>query len=84
MSTGAIHTKLKVKHAGMTQTGATNNTEIFRTSLKIEDIDNNSDTALALDTWARAFVNLSTDEYRSVDITATAELAEIITNQQEG
>jgi len=82
--TGAVHTKMKIVHAGHTQTGATKNTEIFRTPLRIEDIESSSDTAVALDTWARAFVNLSTDEYRGVELTATAELTQIITEQQVG
>lgn len=83
MRTGAVNTKMKIKHAKLDADGG-NNSEIFRTPLRIEDIENSSDTAVALDTWARSFVNLSTDEYRGVEFTATADLTQIIVEQQEG
>ena len=74
---------MKIMHAELDADGG-KNSEIFRTPLRIEDVENDSDTALAVDTWARAFVNLSSDEYRGVEFTATANLTEIITEQEEG
>lgn len=82
--TGAVSTKMKISHAGHTDIGATNNSEFFKTPLRIEDLENDSDTALAVDNWARAFVALSTDEYRGVYITETGDLSAIIVEQQEG
>lgn len=81
--TGAVSTKMKINHVELDADGG-KNSEIFRTPLRIEDVENDSDTAVAIDTWARAFVNLSTDEYRGVEFTATADLTQIIVEQQEG
>lgn len=65
--------KLKIIHKdGVT---GKNNTEIYNTTLPV-NLD--SDTAVAVDNWARGVVNLSTDNYQDTEITETVSLNEII------
>lgn len=64
--------KLKISHKdGNSKT----NSETFNTTLT-SDID--SDTALAVDNWARSFVALSNDTYEDTEITSTQSINEIL------
>lgn len=67
--------KLTVRHT--TVTGA-KNTEIFTCDPAIINVNIDSDTATAIDTWARGFVNLSTDTYQDSEIAQTQSVNEIL------
>lgn len=59
--------KLTVLHKD--PTGLKTNSEQFKFALSISEI--NSDTAVALDTWARGFVALSKDTYSDCELKTT-------------
>ena len=65
-------TKMKISHA---DSAAKVNTEIFYTTLTT---DISSDTAAAIDTWARAYCALSDDTYRDTEIIETVSINEIL------
>ena len=71
-------TKLKVKH--IDSTGKKVNTEIFNCSSAI-NTNISSDTAIALDTWAKGFVSLSADSYDDCEITTTQSLNELVAQE---
>lgn len=54
------------------------NTEIFTCDPAKINANISSDTATAIDTWARGFVALSTDTYSDAEITQTQSVDEII------
>lgn len=60
--------KLTVKHK---DSSGKNNTEIFNTTL---NVDLSSDTAVAVDSWARGFVSLTSDTYEDAVITSTESI----------
>ena len=64
--------KLTVKHK---DSNGKNNTEIFNTTL---NVDLSSDTAIAVDSWARGFVSLTSDTYEDVVISSTQSINEKI------
>lgn len=64
--------RLTVRHVN--QMGSKSN-EVFRTTLTA-DLD--SDTAVAVDSWARQFVALSTDTYTDTEIESTQSINEKI------
>lgn len=64
--------KLTVKHK---DSSGKNNTEIFNTTL---NVDLSSDTAIAVDSWARGFVSLTSDTYEDVVISSTQSINEKI------
>lgn len=67
-----MNSKLTVKHV---DSNNKQNTEVFNTTL---DVDMSSETALAIDAWARQFVNLTTDTYNDTVITSTLSINEKI------
>lgn len=55
--------------------GSSTNSERFNFALKVNDID--SDTAIALDTFARAMTALTTDTYNDSEIVTARNLETI-------
>lgn len=66
--------KLVVKHKDSSGSGKTN-TENFYTTL---NVGLSSDTAVAVDSWARGFVSLTSDTYEDVVISSTQSINEIL------
>lgn len=64
--------KLTVKHK---DSSGKNNTENFYTTL---NADLSSDTAVAVDSWARGFVSLTSDTYDDVVISSSQSINEIL------
>lgn len=67
-----MNSKLTVKHVNANNK---QNTEVFNTTLST---DISSETAIAVDTWARQFVYLTTDTYNDSTITSTLSINEKI------
>ena len=65
-------TKMKITH---TDSAGKTNSESFYTTLTT---DISSDTATAIDTWARAYCALSDDSYKDTEITETVSITEIL------
>ena len=65
-------TKMKISHA---DSAGKVNTESIYTTLTT---DISSDTAAAIDTWARAYCALSDDTYRDTEIIETVSITEIL------
>lgn len=70
-------TKLLVKHANAL--GRTY-TETFYCNPEKINVNISSDTATAIDTWARSFIALTTEAYGDSEIVQTASVIEIINN----
>lgn len=64
--------KLKVLHESAK---GKSNSELFYTTL---NANVESDTAVAINTWARNFVALTTDTYEDTQITETVSINEIL------
>lgn len=64
--------KLKIMHR---DSDGKNNSETFYTTLTA---NLSSDTAVAVDTWARAYVALSTDTYNDSQVIDTVSINEIL------
>lgn len=64
--------KMTIRHVNQMGTKAT---EIFKTTLTAA-LD--SDTAVAVDSWAKSFVALSTDTYQDTEIQSTQSINEKI------
>lgn len=67
--------KMTIRHISNT---AKKNTEIFNCDPSKINVNISSDTAVAIDTFARAFVNLSTDTYNDTEISQTQSVTEIL------
>lgn len=67
--------KLKITHK---DSNGKTNSETFNTTL---DTSISSDTAVAVDTWAKAYCNLSTDNYNDTEITTTQSINEILAGE---
>lgn len=71
--------KLTVKHQDNSQVGTSKrNTEIFTANPNVINSNMSSDTAVTLDTWARAFVALSTDTYEDTEVSSSFSLTAYI------
>lgn len=69
-------TKLTVRHKD--STGKKTNTEIFNCDPDKINVNISSDTATAIDTFARNLTAMSTDTYEDAIITQTASIIEIL------
>jgi len=67
--------KLTIRH---TDVYGNKNTEIFTCDPAKINVSIDSDTATAIDTWARAFVNLTTETYQDCDISQVQSVNEIL------
>ena len=67
--------KMTVRHTSNT---TKKNTEIFNCDPSKINVNISSDTAVAIDTFARAFVNLSKDIYNDTEISQTQSINEIL------
>ena len=67
--------KLKITHK---DANGKTNSEVFNTTLTT-NVD--SDTAIAINTWALAYCNLSTDNYNDTEITTTQSINEILAGE---
>ncbi len=67
--------KLTVKHKDNL---SKRSTEIFNANPNVISNSMSSDTAVALDTWAKGFVALSTDTYEDTEVSSTFSLNEFV------
>ena len=67
--------KLKIMHK---DANGKTNSETFNTTL---NTNIGSDTAVAINTWALAYCNLSTDTYDDTEITSTQSINEILAGE---
>lgn len=67
--------RFRIEHTD--NTGQNTNYENFNLALTIQDVTGSSDTAIALDTFAKSFVALSTDTYSDSKIYTTKNLDSI-------
>ena len=67
--------KMTVRHIANT---GKKNTEIFTCDPSKINVNISSETAVAIDTFARAFVNLSTDTYDDTEISQYQSVSEIL------
>lgn len=67
--------KLTVRH---TDANGNKATEIFICDPAIINVNIDSDTATAIDSWARGFVNLTTETYQNCDISQVQSVNEIL------
>lgn len=75
MSSVKNSNKFTIKHINSNATNM--NKETFNFALDVNQVINDSDTAVALDTFARGFVALSKDSYNDCQIVTTKNLNSI-------
>ena len=67
--------KLTVRHTNVNGSKAT---EVFTCDPAKINVNIDSDTATAIDTWARAYVNISTDTYQDSEIQQNQSVNDIL------